>query len=426
MAKTKKQKVFIACETMDEAILEHLLSQLSPLERNNKIEVWHHKKVTAGSEREKVILEQLNKSDLILLLISSSFIASDFYYNTLLPKAILRSKKPKVHLIPIIAKSCMWEDTLISSFVALPSKDVPIVSNKWGTLEEPYVQTIKAINNLIKGGKLESIEKEKEEKNNNPGIGNILTNIGNVTVGGQGINNSIKIGDVNINTGDTNKEAEEQLYIDQGIAIFRQKRYEEAIQIFDKVLAINPRNETAYYSKGQIFRLTGRMEEALAAYEMAIIINPNWWRVYAGKAMLYENQKNDAEAIKWYQRAIKTNPNIVILYFRLAYIFHMSGREEDAISYYDRCIAVDPSFSTAYLNKGVLLKSQGKSAEALALYQKAASFDQGNPSIFFNMGNAYLDLRQYKRALENYEITLQLNPNHSKAIAQKEWVLKRI
>ncbi len=425
MAKTKKQKVFIAYESQDEAALKHLLSQLSPLERNGKMETWHNGLVAAGSERELVILEQLKQSDLILLLVSSTFIASDFFYNTFLPQAIHCAENPKVHLIPIITKSCMWEDTLLQKFVALPPRKVPIVSNKWGTLEEPYVQIVQAIKRLIEGGKLESLEEKKEE--NDPGK-NVENTLGNINVLGltQNIDTSINIGGVRINVGANNSEANEELYMNQADALFRQKKFKEAILGYDKVLAINPRNEEAYYNKGQSLRLLGKMEAALAAYEMAIAINPNWWRVYMGKGRIYEKQKDNAEAIKWYQHALKVNPNIGSIYFKLGHMLHLSNQRQEAMDYYERCIALDPNISVAYLNKGVLLKGQGKVKEALVAYQKAAQLDKRNPSIFFNIGNAYLELRQYQLALKNYEITLHLNPNHAKAITKKELVLKKI
>ncbi|MCE1188194.1 MAG: tetratricopeptide repeat protein [Ignavibacteria bacterium] len=77
-------------------------------------------------------------------------------------------------------------------------------------------------------------------------------------------------------------------YNDYGYMLLKQKRYDEAIQKFQKQISLNPENANAYDSLGDGYKAAGKKNEAIAAYKKALQLDPNF---EASKKNLSELQK---------------------------------------------------------------------------------------------------------------------------------------
>src|SRR6185503_8736643 len=84
-------RVFCCYAHEDEPMRDRLEQQLAALKRRKLISVKHDRDITAGAEWRKEIERELNDADLILLLISASFLDSDFCASVELERAINRS-----------------------------------------------------------------------------------------------------------------------------------------------------------------------------------------------------------------------------------------------------------------------------------------------------------------------------------------------
>lgn len=70
---TASIEVFFSYAHKDMALRDKLANHLSVLERQSVIKTWHDRQITGGEEWEKAIDENLEKSEIILLLVSSDF-----------------------------------------------------------------------------------------------------------------------------------------------------------------------------------------------------------------------------------------------------------------------------------------------------------------------------------------------------------------
>src|SRR5205807_7987737 len=95
-------KIFFCYAREDEALLNKLKTHLRPLQRQGLIEVWYDRDISAGKEWEQEIDTHLNTADMILLLISSDFMYSDYCYGTEMTKALERHECGEARVIPII------------------------------------------------------------------------------------------------------------------------------------------------------------------------------------------------------------------------------------------------------------------------------------------------------------------------------------
>jgi hypothetical protein len=61
-----------------------------------------------------------------------------------------RQKKGEVWILPIILSDCMWQNTMLKKFTALPAKAKPIHSNHWNNEDEAWTNVAKGIEKIIK------------------------------------------------------------------------------------------------------------------------------------------------------------------------------------------------------------------------------------------------------------------------------------
>ncbi|MCK9605885.1 MAG: TIR domain-containing protein [Methylomonas sp.] len=120
-------KVFISYSSTDARMKDQLLTRLKPMqERAGLIKYWHDRLITPGENWDGEIKSQIKEADIILLLVSAKFLASDYVNSVELKLAIERATSERTILIPIILEKCCWETQTFSAFQALPLKGKPI------------------------------------------------------------------------------------------------------------------------------------------------------------------------------------------------------------------------------------------------------------------------------------------------------------
>jgi hypothetical protein len=137
-------KIFCCYAHEDEPLLNKLKTHLRPLQRAGLIDVWHDRDISAGTDWEQQIKEQLNTAQIILLLVSPDFMDSDYSYDIEMQRAIERHERGEVHVIPIILRPVYWQDVL-GKLQALPTDAIPVMSSGWHYQDEAFFNVTEGI-----------------------------------------------------------------------------------------------------------------------------------------------------------------------------------------------------------------------------------------------------------------------------------------
>jgi len=147
--------VFISYAHEDIAYKEALLKRLKPLSRSGVLEVWHDGEIKTGEKWDDSIKAHLQQADIVILLISVDFIASDYIFEEELPTIITKKIANQLELVPIIVRDVNLADSSMSDFQCLPQdaekRLKPIV--RWeneGAENEVWVQIDEKIRAIIK------------------------------------------------------------------------------------------------------------------------------------------------------------------------------------------------------------------------------------------------------------------------------------
>lgn len=128
MAEDSQQgaRIFISYAHEDEALKKELDKYLKVLKRSSKVQVWHDRELIGGQEWDQTIMSELNKANIILLLISVDFNASDFIWEKELASAMRRHEEGTAHVVPIILRKCEWRNMPYAKLQALPRNATPV------------------------------------------------------------------------------------------------------------------------------------------------------------------------------------------------------------------------------------------------------------------------------------------------------------
>jgi hypothetical protein len=139
--------VFFSYSHADEALRDQLEKQLSMLKRQGVIEAWHDRRIGAGQEIALAIDEQINRDDIILLLVSPDFLASDYCYDIEMKRAMERHEAGEAIVIPVILRACDWHHAPFGKLNAVPRDGKPIT--QWADIDEAFLQVAKAVRDAV-------------------------------------------------------------------------------------------------------------------------------------------------------------------------------------------------------------------------------------------------------------------------------------
>lgn len=138
-------KAFVSYSHKDDKLKIKLVEHLSLLQQEKVISTWSDADISAGIDLDTHIVAELETSQIILLLISASFMSSAYCIDTELKRAIERHKRNEARVIPIILKHCDWHTAPFGGLKALPKDGKPVSGGGWKNQDEAFADITKGI-----------------------------------------------------------------------------------------------------------------------------------------------------------------------------------------------------------------------------------------------------------------------------------------
>lgn len=140
-------KVFLSYSHRDTDALERLNVHLAVLKKERQIDVWYDHEILAGSDIDCEISEKLESSDLILLLVSPDFLASDYCTNKEMSRALERHHSGDARVVPIILEPCDWINSPLGRLKALPKDARPI--SAWNNKNDAFTDVVQELRRIL-------------------------------------------------------------------------------------------------------------------------------------------------------------------------------------------------------------------------------------------------------------------------------------
>lgn len=204
-------------------------------------------------------------------------------------------------------------------------------------------------------------------------------------------------------------------YRDLGNGLQQARRFAEALDSYDKALALKPDLADIHNNRAVALASLGRRGEALESYGRAVALKPDYAQAYNNRGTVLLDLGRAGEALEDFSRAIALNPSYATAFNNRGNVLNQLGRHEEALKDHDCAIALNPQAAESHDKRGNVLMALGRARAALESFDRAIAIDPGLSSAHNGRGTALAMLGHPQEALEAHDRALALDPNSAAA-----------
>ena len=194
------------------------------------------------------------------------------------------------------------------------------------------------------------------------------------------------------------------------------KDYRKVNEYVKAVLELDKTNTTVRFTRAMALLETGDTAHAVGDLMDAVRMNPRYFDAYMLLGELFAI-RHDPLSAGYFNNALRIRPNSKEALYNLGMFYQESGQYFKAIGTYEILARTDTSFRDALYNIGyinlVYLQDYSKAVE---YFTKAIAKDPGHAESWYNRGLSYEQLKEYRKAYDDYQKSLKLKVNFDKAI----------
>ncbi|MBF0522331.1 MAG: tetratricopeptide repeat protein [Candidatus Omnitrophica bacterium] len=191
------------------------------------------------------------------------------------------------------------------------------------------------------------------------------------------------------------------LYINRGIGYQTLGRYKEAYDDFTKVIQ-NSRDAHAYNCRAQLRYAMGDVDGAIMDFSSAISQNRLHLQAILNRGTLYVQKKQYKLALYDFTNAISLDPFYAPSYENRGDVYYRQGKTQEALNDFSKAIELMPNVPFFYQNRAALYMSMGSVEKSLLDIQKTITLDPYNTKAYFQRGILYSQRKEYDKALSDF------------------------
>jgi len=186
----------------------------------------------------------------------------------------------------------------------------------------------------------------------------------------------------------------------EGVRLYQQARYQEALQRFGQALIYDPNDPSAYYNIAAVYHRLGELyhqpedqSRAETYYQLALAKDPNHLAARRGLAVLLTSRGRSQEAIAMLQNWAASWPQSAEPRVELARLYEELGDRAAAQKTLLDALAVDPRNIRALNALGHLREVTGEKELALAHYEQSLQLNQRQPELALRVSSLRNELQ---------------------------------
>ena len=352
---SKIVNIFYSYAQQDRALRDELNKHLDALKGLGQIKNWHDGGIPPGMDQRNAIDNFLNTADIILLLVSPDFMASDDC-SVEMKRAMERHTDGDARVIPILLRPAEYKDAPFGKLQSLPTNAKAIMS--WSNQDEAFDDVAREIYKIIEEVLIIPRGKYVKER---------WLDIGDAHYDAQQYEEALKAYERVLQIDPSCLPA----WIYKGWALYSLKQYEEALKPFERALQIDQEDFTVWHAKGTALYKLKRYNEAIAFYDCALQINPDYVVALTAKGRALYMRGRYKEVLDCCEQALRIDSKDAEAYSGKGNALYASYHYKEALAAYEEALQCDPTIGYAHYQKGKLLDRLGRSQEAQQAFEKA-------------------------------------------------------
>jgi len=177
--------------------------------------------------------------------------------------------------------------------------------------------------------------------------------------------------------------------IDLADQLSAQRRWAEAVPLYESCVAIDPQHAGAQYALGLAYAQVGQTDKARAALVSAAKLDPKNPLPHVALARWHGGRKEYPQAQAAVTQALQRGPKLLDALLLRGDLLDASADAAGALRAYDQAADAHPASAAPRLRMAMLHHRTGAEAKALPLYLKAAELEPGNALAMNNIADIY-------------------------------------
>ena len=197
----------------------------------------------------------------------------------------------------------------------------------------------------------------------------------------------------------------------QGIIKKQIGNYQEALELFEQALEINPGDDAASYEKSRVLLAIGRSDEALIYAKNALENSPDniWYKAHFAKVSRI-NEKYD-DYVTAYAELAEENPYDLNFIYELAFAYQFTGDYRNAIIAFDKIEALMGINERITNQKTEFYSKLGEPEKGIAEYEKLIASNPDDTRYYALMAEYCSKNGFDDKAIWAYEKIVENNPD---------------
>ncbi|HEX3643315.1 MAG TPA: toll/interleukin-1 receptor domain-containing protein, partial [Ktedonobacteraceae bacterium] len=117
-----------------------------PLQQTGFLSVWSERSLLPGEERWTAWAAHLDQAEVVVLLLSADFFASE-ECRTLMSRALQRRQEGAAQIIPLLVRPVLWRESPLGTLACLPANEVPVLS--WENQDEGWLACVLGLQQFL-------------------------------------------------------------------------------------------------------------------------------------------------------------------------------------------------------------------------------------------------------------------------------------
>lgn len=201
---------------------------------------------------------------------------------------------------------------------------------------------------------------------------------------------------------------------------------EEALEVIEKVIKLNPEIDDAYLIKTVILAIFKKYDQALLQILKAIDLNPRKSIYFKYKSSILHELKQEDKALKAITKAIELNPNEPDNYHFKAEILVSENKLIEALKTVDKGFEQFPDYLKILEMRNLILHQLGRYGEALDGIDNALKVGAKYSGIYYEKAQVLESLNRYDVALDTITNALETNSDDQLSIVLKIRILNEL
>jgi tetratricopeptide (TPR) repeat protein/CHAT domain-containing protein len=199
---------------------------------------------------------------------------------------------------------------------------------------------------------------------------------------------------------------------------------QEAIDVYNQALQIQPDYILALARRGQCYQSIDQSELAMFDFELAISIEPLVAEDWYGKGIAFWELNKEREALKALDNAIELDPEKPYFYnFQGSRLFELE-RFDEAIIVFDKALKICPQYSHCWYCRGMALFRIENYEEAIASFGKAIEIKSDDSSAWTGQGNCLQSLSRYEEAITSFDRAIEIDSSDYYSLVNRAYCLQ--